>query len=253
MPAFSFGPSDRTDGGSSRATPAPDARSSASAASTAPSPARRASAAGRTPTRRRARNGRRPGCRAGARRAGTRRPSRNSSSSAALTRARVDAHRDDADRELALAHRLVLVDRREEVLRSPPCRTPTASAAPASRRRADRVAQIVAVQAGRRVDDEPLRAGVLHVARFAAGGAATMRGKSAGRRAAIPSTSAADRDPAARHAAACPRASRRHWSRASSCRCRLSDWRRGSSASGPPRIRDSGKAAMLAPIPRARR
>ena len=51
-----------------------------------------------------------------------------------------------------------------------------------------------------------------------------------------------------RPAGACRRASRRRWSRASSCRCRLWGWRRESSASESPVIRRVAKGRIVAPF-----
>ncbi len=48
---------------------------------------------------------------------------------------RIDAHRDQPDGEVAPPHRFLVGDRRRENAASPPCRTPRATPAPASRRR----------------------------------------------------------------------------------------------------------------------
>ena len=66
------------------------------------------------------------------------------------------------------------------------------------------------------------------------GNAATSRERAPDAARAIPSPSAADRDPRARPAGACRRASPRRSSPPSSCRCRPSDWRRESSACRAP-------------------
>ena len=170
------------------------------------------------------------------------------SSSAALSRAGIDAHGDDAERELALPDRLVIVDLREEMARGRHVE---------GRRRqrhehhvgaAHRFAQVLAMQPGRRIDHTPLVIALL-VAVLCLRATPAIGGNNAGRRSSHSVDERWDRGRAARRPGACPRASRRHWSRALSCRCRLSDWRRESSASDSPFPR-CPQRAILAPIPR---
>ena len=76
-------------------------------------------------------------------------------------RARIDAHADDADGDAAFLDRLVLGDRIRGSAALRPCRTPTATPAPAAHRRGAPRRAALPVQARGAVDDEPSRRDVL--------------------------------------------------------------------------------------------